>query len=78
MAKGNETVEYACSLPQLAQGTTLRVSSQVTCQDKRVPVGVIASIVPFNFPRKYCIVSGVVAFCVKFIFCVVRSTRFNF
>jgi len=53
VAKGNETVEYACSLPQLAQGTTLRVSNQVTCQDRRTPLGVVASIVPFNFPRKF-------------------------
>jgi len=50
VAKGNETVEYACSLPQLAQGKTLKVSSAVSCTDSRVPLGVIASIVPFNFP----------------------------
>ena len=50
VAKGNETVEYACSLPQLSQGKTLRVSTQVTCQDRRDPLGVVASIVPFNFP----------------------------
>jgi len=50
VAKGNETVEYACSLPQLAQGSTLKVSSQVSCQDRRDPLGVVASIVPFNFP----------------------------
>jgi hypothetical protein len=50
VAKGNETVEYACSLPQLAQGRILRVSSDVTCQDRRDPLGVVASIVPFNFP----------------------------
>lgn len=50
VAKGNETVEYACSLPQLIQGKTLRVSSEVMCQDRRDPLGVIASIVPFNFP----------------------------
>jgi malonate-semialdehyde dehydrogenase (acetylating)/methylmalonate-semialdehyde dehydrogenase len=50
VAKGNETVEYACSLPQLATGQTLRVSSQVKCEDRRVPLGVVASIVPFNFP----------------------------
>lgn len=50
MAKANETVEYSCSLPQVAQGQTLRVSSQVTCEDKRDPLGVVASIVPFNFP----------------------------
>ncbi|KAG7367577.1 methylmalonate-semialdehyde dehydrogenase [Nitzschia inconspicua] len=50
VAKGNETVEYACSLPQLAQGKNLQVSSQVHCQDLRQPLGVVASIVPFNFP----------------------------
>lgn len=50
MAKGNETVEYACSLPQLAQGGSLKVSGAVTCVDRRDPLGVIASIVPFNFP----------------------------
>ncbi|KAL7579598.1 hypothetical protein ACA910_007963 [Epithemia clementina (nom. ined.)] len=50
VAKGNETVEYACSLPQLAQGKCLQVSGQVVCQDRRVPLGVVASIVPFNFP----------------------------
>lgn len=50
VAKGNETVEYACSLPQLSQGRTLQVSSAVSCRDRRDPLGVIASIVPFNFP----------------------------
>lgn len=50
VAKGNETVEYACSLPQLAQGKILRVSSEVTCQDRRDALGVVVSIVPFNFP----------------------------
>lgn len=48
--KGNETVEYACSLPQLAQGRTLQVSRGITCQESRDPLGVVASIVPFNFP----------------------------
>jgi len=50
VAKGNETVEYACSLPQLAQGKKLRVSGQVSCEDRRDPLGIITSIVPFNFP----------------------------
>lgn len=50
VAKGNETVEYACSLPQLSQGKTLRVSREVQCTDHLEPLGVIASIVPFNFP----------------------------
>lgn len=50
VAKGNETVEYACSLPQLACGSNLKVSSKVTCTSTRKPLGVVASIVPFNFP----------------------------
>ena len=50
VAKGNETVEYACSLPQLMQGRIDKVSSAVTCQDRRDALGVVVSIVPFNFP----------------------------
>lgn len=53
VAKGNETVEWACSLPQLIQGKTLQVSRGVTCQDLREPVGIVASIVPFNFPSAF-------------------------
>lgn len=49
VAKGNETVEWACSLPQVAPGRNLQVSGQVYCQDRREPLGVVASIVPFNF-----------------------------
>uniref|UniRef100_M4BTS9 methylmalonate-semialdehyde dehydrogenase (CoA acylating) n=1 Tax=Hyaloperonospora arabidopsidis (strain Emoy2) TaxID=559515 RepID=M4BTS9_HYAAE len=48
--KGNETVEYACSLPQVVQGRTLQVSRGITCQEVRDPLGVVACIVPFNFP----------------------------
>ncbi|POM80233.1 Methylmalonate-semialdehyde dehydrogenase (acylating) [Phytophthora palmivora] len=48
--KGNETVEYACSLPQLVQGRTLQVSRGITCQEVREPLGVVACIAPFNFP----------------------------
>merc|ERR1719203_2149761 len=50
VAKGNETVEWACSLPQIAQGRILPVSGGISCRDDRVPLGVVASIVPFNFP----------------------------
>ncbi|KAJ3111298.1 hypothetical protein HDU96_005806 [Phlyctochytrium bullatum] len=50
VAKGNETVEYAMSLPQLTQGKILEVSRGVTCSDRRLPLGVVTSIVPFNFP----------------------------
>ncbi|KAF9992880.1 hypothetical protein BGZ65_011685, partial [Modicella reniformis] len=48
--KGQETVEYALSLPQVAQGNNLEVSRGITCYDTRVPLGVVASVVPFNFP----------------------------
>lgn len=48
--KGNETVEYACSLPQIASGRILEVSRGVTCQDSKEPLGVVGMIVPFNFP----------------------------
>ncbi|KAJ3278332.1 hypothetical protein HK104_002430 [Borealophlyctis nickersoniae] len=50
IAKGLETVEYAISLPQLIQGRILEVSRGVHCYDTRLPLGVVASVVPFNFP----------------------------
>jgi len=50
IAKGNETVEWACSLPQLISGRIQEVSRGITCQDVREPLGVVASICPFNFP----------------------------
>ena len=50
LAKGNETVEWATSLPQLTAGRTLEVSKGITCQETRQPLGVVAAIVPFNFP----------------------------
>lgn len=48
--KGNETMEYATSMPQLLAGRNLEVSTGVECKDTRTPRGVVASIVPFNFP----------------------------
>mmetsp|Transcript_8876 Transcript_8876/g.14079 ORF Transcript_8876/g.14079 Transcript_8876/m.14079 type:complete len:491 (-) Transcript_8876:424-1896(-) len=50
VAKGNETVEWSCGLPQTAQGRILEVSRGVVCQDRLEPVGIVASVVPFNFP----------------------------
>lgn len=50
IAKGNETVEWATSLPQLAAGRTLEVSRGIQCQEVRAPLGVVGAIVPFNFP----------------------------
>lgn len=48
--KSIELTEFACSLPQLVQGEILEVSAGVECRTERFPVGVVASIVPFNFP----------------------------
>ncbi|MDR3693621.1 CoA-acylating methylmalonate-semialdehyde dehydrogenase [Mucilaginibacter sp.] len=45
-----ELTEFACSLPQLVTGETLEVSKGVDCRTEKVPIGVVASIVPFNFP----------------------------
>src|SRR6476659_3948193 len=45
-----ELTEFACSLPQLVTGELLEVSRGVECRTERVPLGVVASIVPFNFP----------------------------
>jgi len=50
IAKGNETTEWATSLPDRASGRVLEVSRGITCQDLRKPLGVVAAIVPFNFP----------------------------
>ena len=51
LAKGLETVEWACSIPQHAgAGRTLSVSGGIVCQEIRDPVGVVACVVPFNFP----------------------------
>jgi malonate-semialdehyde dehydrogenase (acetylating)/methylmalonate-semialdehyde dehydrogenase len=45
-----ELTEFACSLPQLVTGELLEVSRGVECRTEYVPLGVVASVVPFNFP----------------------------
>jgi malonate-semialdehyde dehydrogenase (acetylating)/methylmalonate-semialdehyde dehydrogenase len=50
IAKAIELTEFACSLPQLVTGEVLEVSRGVECRTERHPLGVVASIVPFNFP----------------------------
>ena len=50
VAKGNETAEWATSLPQMANGRVLEVSRGIQCMEKREALGVVAAIVPFNFP----------------------------
>jgi malonate-semialdehyde dehydrogenase (acetylating)/methylmalonate-semialdehyde dehydrogenase len=48
--KSIELTEFACSLPQLIPGEILEVSQGVECRTEYAPLGVVASIVPFNFP----------------------------
>lgn len=48
--KSIELTEFAVSLPQLIQGEILEVSKGVECRTEHSALGVVASIVPFNFP----------------------------
>jgi malonate-semialdehyde dehydrogenase (acetylating)/methylmalonate-semialdehyde dehydrogenase len=49
--KSAELTEFACSLPQITPGEVLEVSRGVECRVERYPVGVVASVTPFNFPN---------------------------
>ena len=49
--KAAELCEFACSLPQITAGEVLEVSRGVECRVERYPLGVVASIAPFNFPN---------------------------
>lgn len=49
--KAIEVTEFACSMPQLIPGEILEVSKGVECRTDRYPLGVVASITPFNFPN---------------------------
>jgi malonate-semialdehyde dehydrogenase (acetylating)/methylmalonate-semialdehyde dehydrogenase len=48
--KSIELTEFACSMPQLVAGEILEVSKGVECRTEHFPLGIVASIVPFNFP----------------------------
>jgi len=48
--KAIELTEFACSLPQFVVGEILEVSKGVECRIDKFPIGIVASIVPFNFP----------------------------
>lgn len=48
--KAIELVEYAASLSHLISGEIQTVSAGIECRTVRVPLGVVASITPSNFP----------------------------
>ena len=49
--KSIEVTEYACAMPQIISGEVLEVSYGVECRIEHFPLGVVASITPFNFPN---------------------------
>lgn len=49
--KAIEPTEYACGLPSIIQGdASLQVSNGFDTSTYRMPLGVVAGIIPFNFP----------------------------
>ena len=48
--KGMELSEFACSLPQIINDEIQEVSKGVECRTSHRPLGIVASITPFNFP----------------------------
>jgi len=49
--KSIELCEFAVSMPQIVTNEVQEVSRGVECRIERKPVGVVASIAPFNFPN---------------------------
>ena len=48
--KGIECIEMGTSLPNMVAGGQLDVSRGVNCETTFAPLGVVAGIIPFNFP----------------------------
>ena len=49
--KSMELCEFAVSMPQIVVNEVQEVSKGVECRIERKPLGVVASITPFNFPN---------------------------
>lgn len=49
--KSMELCEFAVSMPQIVVNEIQEVSKGVECRTERKPLGVVASITPFNFPN---------------------------
>ncbi|MGE4130442.1 MAG: aldehyde dehydrogenase family protein [Bdellovibrionales bacterium] len=50
LLKGIEVLEFATSIQNLDLGGRSEVSRGVRCEYRRVPLGVVTSLTPFNFP----------------------------
>ena len=51
VGKSRELTEFACAMPEVCTGDFEIVSRGVECHESKVPLGVVASITPFNFPH---------------------------
>jgi malonate-semialdehyde dehydrogenase (acetylating)/methylmalonate-semialdehyde dehydrogenase len=51
IVKSIELCEFAVSMPQIITNEVQEVSRGVECRIERKPIGVVASITPFNFPN---------------------------
>ncbi|OCH96039.1 methylmalonate-semialdehyde dehydrogenase [Obba rivulosa] len=50
LLRGLQVVETACGIPAALMGDTIEVSKDMDTSTRRLPIGVCASIAPFNFP----------------------------
>lgn len=50
VSKAIEVLEFGCSIPNKIAAPMLEVSQGIYCQVIKEPMGVVASITPFNFP----------------------------
>ena len=50
LLKGIEVLEFAIAMQNMDIGGRVEVSRGVSCEYRRIPVGVVANITPFNFP----------------------------
>ncbi|KAJ3541972.1 hypothetical protein NM688_g6021 [Phlebia brevispora] len=50
LLRGLQVVETACGIPTALLGNTIEVSKDMDTSSRRLPLGVCASIAPFNFP----------------------------
>jgi len=50
LLRGLQVVETACGIPAALLGDTIEVSKDMDTSTRRLPLGVCASIAPFNFP----------------------------
>ncbi|KAI0375415.1 methylmalonate-semialdehyde dehydrogenase [Pilatotrama ljubarskyi] len=50
LLRGLQVVETACGIPTALLGQTIEVSKDMDTSTRRLPLGVCASIAPFNFP----------------------------